>query len=243
MKVGAVALEHQPFDAWTVGSVAVDGTVTVVMMAGGAEGEVALRNVQFGFLEVPLQPSHGNSHSVEMGLLTPAFAEVATSTWSPWLGCGSQAPLGSHFHQPTFVAYWAMTQCHLHLAEIQFNQQQKAFQPIISSEIAFTSLYRTPDSQTLPLPPWVRLDLSASGGGYKRNGVVRGSISQIDTRCCLSPAVDSSHPTCKITHETSTNQHILFTSQRQDTQDNFASTIQVLFIKSFVLIIEAESLT
>jgi hypothetical protein len=83
MKVGAVALEHQPFDAWTVGSVAVDGTVTVVMMAGGAEGEVALRNVQFGFLEVPLQPSHGNSHSVEMGLLTPAFAEVATSTWSP----------------------------------------------------------------------------------------------------------------------------------------------------------------
>jgi hypothetical protein len=46
------------------------------------------------------------------------------------------------------VAYWAMTQCHLHLAKIQFNQQQKAVQPIMSSEIAFTSLYRTPDLQS-----------------------------------------------------------------------------------------------
>lgn len=33
------------------------------------------------------------------------------------------------------------------------------------------------------------------GGGQMKNGAVTGSISQIETRLCLSPEVDSSHPT------------------------------------------------
>lgn len=39
-----------------------------------------------------------------------------------------------------------------------------------------------------------RLSLRGKGDGYIGN-VVRGSISQRDTRGCLSPAVDSSQPT------------------------------------------------
>jgi hypothetical protein len=53
-----------------------------------------------------------------------------------------------------------------------------------------------------PLFPRVRFNLSAGGGGHKRNGVVNGSISQTETRCCLSP-VDSSHPTCTKKQNTS----------------------------------------
>lgn len=48
-----------------------------------------------------------------------------------------------------------------------------------------------------PCPPRDRLALIAKGG-HKRKGVVNGSISHNETRCCLSPAVDSSHPTCQL---------------------------------------------
>ena len=34
------------------------------------------------------------------------------------------------------------------------------------------------------------------GGGQMKNGVETGSISQIETWFCLSPALDSSHPSC-----------------------------------------------
>lgn len=39
-----------------------------------------------------------------------------------------------------------------------------------------------------------RFDLK-NGGGQMKNGAVTGSISHIDTRLRLSPAVDSSQPT------------------------------------------------
>lgn len=39
-----------------------------------------------------------------------------------------------------------------------------------------------------------RFDLK-NGGGQMKNGAVTGSISQIETRLRLSPAVDSSQPT------------------------------------------------
>lgn len=40
-----------------------------------------------------------------------------------------------------------------------------------------------------------RLSRRGNGDGYMGN-VVRGSISQSETLGCLSPAVDSSQPTC-----------------------------------------------
>lgn len=42
-----------------------------------------------------------------------------------------------------------------------------------------------------------RFDLK-KGGGQMKNGAVTGSISQIETLLRLSPAVDSSQPTCSI---------------------------------------------
>lgn len=39
-----------------------------------------------------------------------------------------------------------------------------------------------------------------NGGGQIKNGVATGSISQIETRFCLSPALDSSHPTWILRH-------------------------------------------
>lgn len=41
------------------------------------------------------------------------------------------------------------------------------------------------------------------GGGQIKNGAVTGSISQIETLFRLSPAVDSSQPTCSSIHERS----------------------------------------
>ena len=40
-----------------------------------------------------------------------------------------------------------------------------------------------------------RFNLNGNGEGYIGN-VVKGSISHNETRGCLSPAVDSSQPTC-----------------------------------------------
>lgn len=53
------------------------------------------------------------------------------------------------------------------------------------------------DNLNSPGTPRGRLDLMVKGEGHNRKDVVRGSISQRDTRFCLSPAVDSSQLTCE----------------------------------------------
>lgn len=53
-----------------------------------------------------------------------------------------------------------------------------------------------------PGMPRGRLDLMVKGEGHSRKVDVKGSISQMDTRFCLSPAVDSSQLTCKNIHST-----------------------------------------
>ncbi|GMQ07571.1 hypothetical protein CsSME_00051712 [Camellia sinensis var. sinensis] len=45
-----------------------------------------------------------------------------------------------------------------------------------------------------------RFDPKNGGVGQMKKGAVTGSISQIETRLRLSPAVDSSQPTCKFRH-------------------------------------------
>lgn len=44
-----------------------------------------------------------------------------------------------------------------------------------------------------------RFGRKKEGAGQMKNGAVTGSISQIETRLRLSPAVDSSQPTCSQT--------------------------------------------
>jgi len=54
--------------------------------------------------------------------------------------------------------------------------------------------------QTVPGIPGClgRFDLK-NGGGHMKNGAATGSISQMETLLRLSPAADSSHPTCLVT--------------------------------------------
>lgn len=69
-----------------------------------------------------------------------------------------------------------------------------------SQGIALLKRFSISDDSSSGIPGCLgRFDLK-NGGGHMKKGAATGSISQMETLVRLSPAADSSHPTCKFRH-------------------------------------------